>query len=154
MRSMAFRIVPAGCFYLVISAFSGWLAEGEARRLTVSREESRDLVYVLLESSGCTKRTCSVETLQNRYFPKFFFFEGLWSNPTGSPHIGAWAVDPKTADLWDANVCVEYRPTRVTEIQQELRRRIGLTDDRYKTLKQQPPMCDPGERVEIRTGRY
>ena len=151
---MASRIGTACCVYLVIASLSGPLAEGEAKRLTISREESRDLVYALLEPSGCTRRTCDIETLQDEYFPQLFLFEGLWSNPTGSPHIGAWAVDPKTADLWDANVCVEYRPTRVTVLQQRLRRRIGLTDEQYKKLKKQPPMCDLGEKVEIRTGKY
>jgi hypothetical protein len=68
----------------MIASLAGRRAEGEAKRQTISRDESRDIVYALLEPSGCTRRTCDVETLQNKYFPQFFFFEGLWSNPTGN----------------------------------------------------------------------
>lgn len=148
------RVVSASGFCMMITLLSGSCAEAQAKRRTITAEEGRALVYALLRPSGCTTRKCGVERLDNKYFPQLFFFEGLWSNPTGSPHIGAWAIDPKTADLWDANVCVEYRPNGVAGLQARLRKRIGLTAENYKGLKQRPPMCDPGEDIEVRTGKY
>lgn len=118
---------------------------------TITVEEARDLVYALLASSGCTKVKCDVDRFQDEYFPQFYFFEGLWPNPVGSPHIGSWAVDPKTGDLWDAVVCAEYRNSRVSRVQVLLRRRLGLTAESYLKLKARPPMCDSGEKVEVRS---
>jgi hypothetical protein len=139
------------CVVLSLLSPSG---NADAKPRTISLGEGRELVYALLKPSGWTTQTCDVEKLPDKYFPQLFSFEVRWSNPMGSPHIGAWAVDPKTADLWDANVCVEYRPPGVARLQRMLRKRIGLAEKEYKRLKGRPPMCDPGERIEVRTGRY
>jgi hypothetical protein len=146
-------MMPVIGLYMVLGVLCS-LRNADGKRRTLTPEEGRELVYALLRPSGCTTQTCDVKNVQNKYFPQLFLFDGFWSNPTGSPHIGGWAVDPRTADLWDANVCVEYRPTGVARLQQVLRNRIGLTEEQYKRLKGRPPMCDPGEQVEVRTGRY
>jgi hypothetical protein len=151
MGSMTSRIAKAIAFCMAIGSLFELFPLAESKRRTISVEEGRELVYALLEPSGCTRRRCEVDRLQDKYFPQLFFFDGLWPNPTGSPHIGSWAVDPKTGDLWDANVCVEYRSSGVESLQLRLRKRIGLTEDGYKKLKKRPPMCDPGEKVEIRS---
>lgn len=124
---------------------------GEVEKATISIEQGRDLVYALLEASGCTRRTCEIERFAEKDFPQFFFFEAFRSKPSRSPYIGAWAVDQRTADLWDANVCVEYGPISVIGLLERMRERIGLTEETYRKLRQRPPMCDPGETVEIRT---
>ena len=127
---------------------------GETRK--TSADEARKLVYALLKPSGCTERTCDVETISDKYFTQFLFFEALalHSSPNSSLHIGSWAVDPRTGDLYDASVCAEYRNAAVHSLQQQLRKRIGLSEGDYRKLKQRPPMCDPGENVELRTGKY
>jgi hypothetical protein len=125
-------------------------AETSAKSQTVNVEEARELVYALLAPTGCTKAKCDVELLPDKYFPRLYFFEGLWPNPSGSPHIGSWAVDPATGDLWDANVCVEYKNSRITKLQLLLRKRIGLTQGAYAKVKGRPPMCEADEKVEYR----
>jgi hypothetical protein len=151
MGSMTPGIVKAIARCMAIGSLIEIFALAESKLRTVSVGEGKELVYALLKPSGCTRRRCEVDRLPDKYFPQLFLFEGLWPNPTGSPHIGSWAVDPQTGDLWDANVCVEYRSSGVESLQRRLRKRIGLTEDGYKKLKQRPPMCDPGEKVEIRS---
>ena len=130
------------------------LLNGEVQK--ISTNEARMLVYALLKPSGCTVRTCDVEVIPNQYFPHLFFFEALSLNPKpdSSLHIGSWAVDPRTGDLWGANVCVEYRTAALERSQRQLRKRLRLTQDGYQRLKQRPPMCDAGEHVELRSDKY
>ena len=148
---MASRILSANrlCIILGLLAAGTTSAQEDGRRLTL--EEGRELIYALLAPHGCTKQTCTVSVIRNEYFPQNFFYYGTWANPTGSPHIGTWAVDPKTADVWDANACAEYRPARVVKLQQTLRKRIGLSEKEYKKAKGRPPMCEPDENVEVRS---
>ena len=139
--------VAAVCF---VSALVAGQANSDVKPRTVSVEEARELVYALLAPSACKKSECDVEQLPDKYFPQLYFFEGFWPNPNGSPHIGSWVVDPKTGDLWDANVCAEYKNSRITRIQLSLRKRIGLTRAAYAKLKGRPPMCEADEKVELR----
>jgi len=153
---MVCRVVSSSCLSLILASVCFRLALGEVKQGTISIEQGRDLVYALLEVSGCARRTCEVERFADNDFPQFFFFEALRSKPSRSkpsrsPYIGAWAVDRRTADLWDANVCVEYRPISVISLQERLRERIGLTEETYRELRQRPPMCDQGEKVEMLT---
>ena len=125
-------------------------AETDSNPQAISVQEARELVCAYLAPTGCTKTKCEVLQLQDTYFPQLYFFEALFPNPTGSPHIGSWAVDPKTADLWDANICAEYSNRRVAKLQMQLRKRIGLTEAAYTKLKGRPPMCERDEKVEFR----
>ena len=96
-------------------------------------------------------RRSRTSTLRNFYFSRPWHCTPV---PNSSLHIGSWAVDPRTGDLYDASVCAEYRNAAVHSLQQQLRKRIGLSEGDYRKLKQRPPMCDPGENVELRTGKY
>ena len=127
-------------------------AESRLRKITV--EDGRELVSILLQPTGCTKDKCTFSRIENAYFPQFYFYYVTWPNPVGSPHIGTWAVDPATADVWDADACIEYRSATLTKFQALLRKRIGLTERAYMRLKQRPPMCESDEKVTISTGRF
>ena len=152
-RDKLLRILVGVCIALAPFVAVGQ-TKVESKQRTITVDEGRELIYALLKSSGCTRSKCAVDELKDTYFPQFYFFYGSWPNPLGSPHIGSWAVDPATADVWDANVCAEYRGGALAKLQLPLRRRLSLTRQAYTKLKQRPPMCDPGEKVEIRTGRY
>ena len=146
------RILTAICIALVpLTVLGQTKVDAKQRKVTV--EEGRDLVYALLKSSGCTRSKCAVNLMEDSYFPQFYFFYGSWPNPVGSPHIGSWAVDPATADVWDANVCAEYQGGALAKLQLSLRRRLRLTREAYDKLKQRPPMCESGQKVKVLTGR-
>ena len=121
----------------------------DARQGALSVEEARSIVMALVAAHGCSVATCAVEPVEDRYFPQFLFFDVYWPNPTGSPHIGMWAVEPKTADLFSALGCAEYRTRAVSRVQERLRKRLGLTAAEHKALKQRPPMCEIGKKLTI-----
>ena len=62
-------------------------------------------------------------------------------------HVNKWirkvhhSVDPNTGDVWSADVCEEYKTQPLRKLQQTIRKRIGLTDGEYKTLRKPGPMC-------------
>ena len=138
---------------IVIAAVLPGVVFGQERptskqqRITV--EQGRQLVYLLLKPTGCNESKCSVDRIENSYFPQYYFFYGTWPNPVGSPHIGTWAVDPATGDVFDANACVQYRTADLTKLQVSLRNTMGIKHQTYVKLKHRPPMCESGEKVRI-----
>ena len=121
---------------------------GQTEKKVLSLDEGRELVYALLRPTGCTERSCRVNAMENSYFPRLYFFYASWPNPTGSPHIGSYAVDPATGDVWDADACTEYRGGPLA-IQTRLQRELGLTKRAHAALKQRPPMCESSRRVRV-----
>jgi hypothetical protein len=96
------------------------------QRLSV--EDGRKLVQQVLQEWGSTKLPgFGIEDSQNSYFSEFYFFEALWDNPNGSPLISHFAVDSRTADVWDAVLCRRYHTRALNKLQRLMRQRIGLS---------------------------
>jgi len=82
----------------------------------------------------------------------FYFFqaeEGHASanleGPTlGVLQVGYYAVDRKTADIWDAGLCQEISSPSLAQLQVVLRKHVGLTDTEYRRLRKPGPFCEPG----------
>src|ERR1019366_3353285 len=73
---------------------------------------------------------------------RFYFIEVNWDNPGGSVVWGSFAVDKTTGDLWSAVICEKYSSRRIRAMQQEIRKRIGLSDAMYKQIKRSGPICE------------
>src|ERR1017187_189520 len=56
----------------------------EPQQRKISVEQGRELIYTLLQPTGCTQTKCTVNLIENSYFPQFDFFYGFWANPVGS----------------------------------------------------------------------
>ena len=108
----------------------------------LSVDDCRKLVLEVSQEQGSTKLPgFGIENSQDSYFPEFYFFDALWNNPDGSVVIGHFAVDPQTADVWDAVVCRRYHTTALSRLQRSMRQRIGLTNTRYNQIRRSGPMC-------------
>src|SRR5580658_7679600 len=116
MPIRAWMNAPLAAFVIAVGvAFAQEKPVSRQQKITV--EQGRELIYILLKPAGCTTAKCTVTQSENSYFPQFYFFYGTWPNPVGSPHLGTWAVDPATADVWDANACAEYKTTALAKLQ-------------------------------------
>ena len=72
----------------------------------------------------------------------FLVFEGQWDNLTGgSANLGHYAVDERTGDVWDADLCREYRSPELRSLQQAIRKKLGVTNSEYHKLRRPGPMC-------------
>jgi hypothetical protein len=83
------------------------------------------------------------EVQKDVYYPKFRFFYVTWAGSPkgGSAVVGSIAIDPLTADVWNGVMCEEIRSPQVAAIQRKIRRRIGLSDRQYRSLKAPGPLC-------------
>jgi hypothetical protein len=85
--------------------------------------------------------------------PRFFAFQALRENPTGSPILGSYEVDPRTGDVWDGAACGLFKSPALGEFQRVIRKRIGLTDAAYKAMRTPGPMCRPDEKPRVHRGK-
>jgi hypothetical protein len=74
-------------------------------------------------------------------FPGFFIIEAELDNPQGSVIFNHYAVDRRTGDVWGAVICKEYVSQKLRKAQRSLRHRIGLSDERYRSLRRPGPFC-------------
>jgi hypothetical protein len=133
----------------LIGAAFGQTSSGVKRR-NVTLEEARDLVYAYLKSGGCTKSTCFVDQIHDTYFPEFYSFSAMWPNQYGSVYF---KVDPLTGDVWDGAACGAFTSPSLVALQQVIRKRIGLTDEEYKKVPKNAPMCEPGQKPHVTHGK-
>lgn len=95
-------------FLLLISPLILTLAElAMSGEQNIDVAEARKLVYEELKAScpGCDMNRIDVEQLANKYDRYFYYFGASWANPTGSPNLGYFAVNPWTGDVWNAASC-------------------------------------------------
>ena len=120
----------------------------EAKGRDLSLEETNDLVTTFLKGRGTTRAPGFqlVPYDDNQYYPEFQFFQAIFANPNpiGSFNLGHYAVDRKTGDVWDAVRCDHLTSRSLTKLQSAIRQRIGLTQEAYRKLQRDGPMCEPG----------
>ena len=111
------------------------ITRAEAQRLLLRALEENHPSWVHLAKFG-------LDYYRDPYFPGFFFFEADWDNPKGSVVLGHYAVNPKTADLWEAIGCHRLAPGAIKPLQKALRRKLGLSEKEYRRLSKEAP-CSP-----------
>jgi hypothetical protein len=120
------------------------------KRRDVTLEEADALVTAFLNDRGNTKLpSFELDKHSDSYFPQFLYFEGIFDNPGGSCNLGFYAVDPKTADVWDGVYCARARSASLVKLQAAIRNRIGLTREECQKARRPGPMCEPDERPPV-----
>ena len=56
----------------------------------------------------------------------FLYFAATWPNPSGSPMIGYYAVNPWTGDVWDVNACKLYEVGNLKKRWDDVRKRSSI----------------------------
>ncbi len=81
--------------------------------------------------------------------PAFYFVEAAWDNPHGSMIAGHFAVNSRTATLWNVqgSVCFVLTSTNLAKFQQTLRRGLAINPATFgKLASQRPIVCSEVER--------
>lgn len=119
-------------------------------RRDVTLEEADALVTAFLKDRGYTKLpSFGLEKYTSNYYPNFQFFQGIYDNPGGSCNLGHYAVDRKTADVWNGVVCGRATSPSLRKLQVAIRNRIGLTREAYRKARRPGPMCDATEKPSV-----
>lgn len=134
-RSRCCRMVGA---IVLICAFPVGELEGKAPTLT--EEEARTLVEVALAEHN-PKGTLNVERVRNRYDSSFLYFEAIGHHLVASPHIGNFAVNPVTGDVFDADGCRRLKTKALRALQSKIKQRSGLRDREFKKARARKPIC-------------
>jgi hypothetical protein len=117
----------------------------QTKRRDVSLEEAHDLVTAFFTDRGSTKLPgFGLDKYNNKHYPEFQFFQGIFCNPKGSFNLGHYAVDRKTGDVWNAVICERVTSPSLAKLQRAIRKRIVLTDLEYRKAQRPGPMCEPG----------
>ena len=113
------------------SAYSG------RKRRDVTLEEAHELVKAFQKDHG--EGGYALEKYQDTEYPEFEFFQAVPDPQRSRLH---YAVDLKTAEVWDAIHCENLTSPSLKKLQNAIRTRIGLTADEFRKLRRRGPRCD------------
>jgi hypothetical protein len=116
------------CVMAVLSTF----ALGEAADGRVTKKDARSLVLAVLRDQGTpvNSRKFELDEQTNPYFPDLDTFYAYFDMPKRLALIGTYAVNPRTAEIWDVGMCVQPRSLSVEQLQKALRFRYRLPVDK------------------------
>jgi hypothetical protein len=105
----------------------------------ITLDQARQLVLKTLEAeTNFTKLPkFGLDHYSDPYFPGFFFFEATWDNPHQPPAsvvLGHYAVNRKTAEVWESIGCRRLSPSAIRPLQKSLRKGIGLSKQECRKL--------------------
>jgi hypothetical protein len=124
-------------------------AVAQTKRRAITVQEGRQLVYRSLRVEGFIHQRLSVSYYKVPDFPAFQFFDVQYgTNPYGSSTVGAYAVEETTGEVWDGIRCGHYTSPVLRKMQQQLRRRIGLTDEDRRRIQKPGPNCADNEDIK------
>jgi hypothetical protein len=112
----------------------------------ISVKESRNLVRLALPEKikhlpGFTLWLSDEDKINP---PRCLVFDVLWSNPgPGSVHVGFWAVDRRTGEVWSIIRCRRVSNAKLSVAQQLIRKRVGVGDLEHQDALQKNPCCTP-----------
>lgn len=107
----------------------------------LTRAQARELLFAALKARGYPTKSpsFSLEDRRDRYIPDFYAFDAYSNLRDRLVSTGHFAVNRKTADIWEDVTCKRLDIPSIKEAQEKLRREIGLTEKEYKSLSAEPP---------------
>jgi hypothetical protein len=124
--------------FLVATAISVGTATAQPSEEKIGVEEARRLVYEIVKVHN---PGASLTNSPRPFDPDFYFLAATWPNPTGSPIIGYFAVNPWTGDVWNSAGCEHVTSRPLEKLQQVIRKRSHLKKEEYARLGAKKPMC-------------
>jgi len=141
---MAQNAIRRGLVLLVVLAM--FSSEAISAETEIARGEAKNLVKTWLAAQGYDTRSSRfvLESDPDRTdFSGFFFFSANYQQEQSAPSLGHFAVNRKTADLWDWELCRRLQTPAVQSVQKSLRKRLGLTPQDYSDLSKMAPCSGP-----------
>jgi hypothetical protein len=100
------------------------------KKKQISHAQARTIVLTYLKFQGYKTQSSKFD-LENesdsREYPDFYMFHAYYNTATRLNSIGAYAVNRKNADLWDRLLCQRLESKPLLELQNKLRREMGLS---------------------------
>jgi hypothetical protein len=108
---------------------------------TITRSQARDLLLQALQKKGYPIRASNFELddEDDKYFPNFYTFHSYSNSRSRLVSTGVFAVNNRTADVWDESLCHKIDLPEIRPLQSKLRKQIKLTDSEYAGLTMEAP---------------
>jgi hypothetical protein len=106
-----------------------------SRGRDLGEDEARELVLASLDKGARRLPGLRVDASDSPDASAFLTFDVTWDNPRGSPVVGSFAVGRATADVWRLVYCQELRSKDLRRLQQQVRRRMGVSDRELRELQ-------------------
>ncbi len=129
------RLAPGIVVCLAVGAS---LVRAQPPRQKISIDNARRLVYEIVKVHNPGADLISSPRSFDR---DFYFFAATWPNPTGSPIIGYFAVNPWTGDVWNSAGCEHLTSKSLRKLQNDIRRRLHFGAGDYAKLRAKRPVC-------------
>jgi hypothetical protein len=113
---------------LAVSAASAGGLSGDKKEL--SHEQAGTVVLTFLKSQGYRIHSPKFNLESDPADPEvpdFYMFHAYYDTPTRLNSIGAYAVNRKTAILWERVACEQLNARELEQLQNRLRKELGLS---------------------------
>jgi hypothetical protein len=108
---------------------------------TITRNQARELLLQALQKQGYPIRASNFEldNENDKYFPNFYTFHSYSNSKSRLVSTGIFAVNKRTADVWDELLCHKIDLPEIKPLQGRLRKQTETTDIEYATLTKEAP---------------
>ena len=117
---------------------------GNEREL--QRKEAGELVKIWLTSQRFdtgSPRFALEPDPDHPTFPDFYFFSPVYEQSESAPTLGHFAVNRKTGDVWDWELCQRLQSGALRAAQKSLRKKLGLSEQKYNKFSKLAPCSGP-----------
>jgi hypothetical protein len=133
---------------IFVTGSVGIRSRADAQTKIITVDAARKIAYEALKvyCPECDNTHVKIFRLQNKYDRDFIYFDANFDARSPkintSPHLGYFAVNPWTGDVWNAASCVRLTSPSITKIQEEIRTRFKITKESYSDLQKRKPICN------------
>jgi hypothetical protein len=136
------RLIAAVLALLAVSFGCASVSAGNGSKLDpkkrISVKQAEELVYEILQDPRHQHGLEPYKPLS----PEFYGFEVVVPNPGGSGVIGHFMVNPWNGDVWDDDdPCHLVETPTLSELQSEIRKRLGLSKAEFAAASALRPFC-------------
>lgn len=95
----------------------------------ISREQAKSVVLTYLKSQGLKTEIAEFSLDDNpdeKDLPDYYLFDAYYNSSTRLTSVGAYAVDRKSAGLWQRVSCEQLNSPLLTKLQDKYHQEMGL----------------------------
>lgn len=123
---------------LVISVV--FTIDTQPSNVSISFDEAQKLVEAAIYPNASK---AELDKMDNDYQPDFIFFEAIDPNSQHGAHMGTYAVNVSTGDVWNtAGACTLISSIKLDAMQKAIRAHSSLSSEQFDKLHAKRPECD------------
>jgi hypothetical protein len=139
MRVLIFKSMVALSIMLATITLSAKEVSTEKKEL--SQDQARSVVATFLKSQGYKIESSRFDLERDPDdpdFAEFYMFHAYYDTATRLNSVGTYAVSRKTAALWERVGCEQLRSRSLEQLQNRLRKEMGLPESSGGTANTKP----------------